>query len=152
MTPTAHWRLITVTYTIEEITTQTQLNRVAAFICESSELISEKYNTTWTWERFLFEYNHRLTVCFRDGEPVGFMLARLSESTFDHSTKLLIQELLYAKPGTRAVKLLMDDFIDFGRRRANHIITMIAEHTNIKARSLEKLGFKKLETLYRIEV
>ena len=79
------------------------------------------------------------------------MLARLYTSIFDDETKILQQDLLYARPGSRASKVLLDDFIDFGRKHADHILTTIGTETVIKGESLEKLGFSKLETTYRME-
>ncbi len=84
---------------------------------------------------------------------VGVMLSSLYRSAFDHLVKIQHQDLLYVRPGhPRATKMLMDDFIDFGKRNANHLISMIGPATNIKPRSLERLGFKVMETTYRLEV
>lgn len=91
-------------------------------------------------------------VCFRDGKPVGFLLATMGPSIFDPNLKILSQQLLYSIPGTRASLLLLKMFIDFGHVYADHILTTIGTETNIKSSSLERLGFKKLEEKYRIEV
>lgn len=96
--------------------------------------------------------NYRMVVCKRDGVPIGVHLSRLYPSILDPKTKILYQDLLYAEPGTRAAKLLMEDFLTFGRANANHIITCISPRTNIKRQSLEKLGFSKMEELYRMEI
>jgi len=107
-----------------------------------------------TPERFnFFGYieTHRARICLRNGEPVGLLLCQIYPSTFDPTLKILYQDLLYGKPGTKAAKLLLDDFIAFGKANAQHILTMIAKGTNIKGRSLERLGFTKLEELYRME-
>lgn len=93
-----------------------------------------------------------MMLCRRDGKPVGVMLSRLYDSILDPNVRILMQDLLYGKSGTRASKYLLADFIDFGKANANHVISMIGERTNIKGRSLENLGFKKLETLYRLEI
>lgn len=95
--------------------------------------------------------NEYLWVCFRDDEPVGLLLASLGSSFFDRTVRILTQYLLYCKPNTRASYYLLKTFIDFGRLNANHLITMIGSETNIKPRTLERLGFNKLETLYRME-
>ena len=94
----------------------------------------------------------RFMMSFYGEEPVGLMLSRLSRSIFDRDIVILKQDLLYAKPNTRAAHCLFHDFLDFGKNHADHIITMIAERTNVKRQSLERLGFKKMEELYRIEV
>lgn len=91
-------------------------------------------------------------VCRRDGKPVGVMLARLYGSIFDTETKILMQDLLYVKePATRAAYNLLLEFIDFGRTNANLIFTVKSQHTNIKARSLEKLGFTKCDELWEMK-
>lgn len=129
---------------------------VAEFFLYGAEHLSNLYEHPFNWRNFDFlEYaRHGLfLICFRDGEPVGALMARLYSSVFDHETKILMQDELYAKPGAgRAAHLLFREFIDFGRANANHIITQIARRTNIKRRSLERLGFEKLEELYRLEV
>jgi hypothetical protein len=64
-----------------------------------------------------------------------------------------MQDVLFTKKSSgRATHILMNAFIDFGKANANHLFTMVAEQTNIKARSLDRLGFKQVETLYRLEV
>ncbi|MGL4559106.1 MAG: hypothetical protein ACRCV5_16520 [Afipia sp.] len=95
---------------------------------------------------------HRMMVCWYKGEPVGIMMAHLQYSILDPKVVIYYQDVLWARPGTRAAYYLMQDFIDFGKKNANHLITMIAAKTNLNARSLERLGFKELETLYRMEV
>lgn len=124
------------------------------FMVASAEKVSAAHGDKFTWTNFRIDrylQGGRLVVCHRRGVPVGFMLSRLSHSIFDHTVKLWIQDLLYAKPGTRAAYHLMQDFIDFGKTRADHIITMIGSETNIKGSSLEKLGFDEVETYYRME-
>lgn len=112
--------------------------------------IGSEFNE-WNFNLVDFMDENLFWVCKRDGKPVGYMMARLLTNTFDNNTIMLVQESLYAEQGTRAAKLLLDVFIDFGKTNANHVITMISESSNIKERSLERLGFKKLETLYRLE-
>ena len=147
-------KVSTMTYTIEKIkaTPSAKFIEFAIEVAKESQL---KYKTKYAWGRFDFE-NYSKTgcvlACKRNDQYVGLMIFRLGRSIFDSDVRILSQDLLYAKPGTRAAYYLMKEFIDFGKRNADHIITMIAEHTNIKPKSLEKLGFKKLETMYRIEV
>jgi hypothetical protein len=94
---------------------------------------------------------HRLTLCLRDGEIVGVMLASLGVSILDPEIILLKQITLTALPKTRAANLLFKDFIDFGRTHADHIICNRTVKTNISERTLERLGFKFLEVQYRLE-
>ena len=99
-----------------------------------------------------FAEHQRLTICFKNGRPVGYMMSALTRSIFDENVKILKQISLYTRPKTRAANLLMKDFIDFGRANADHVISMIGVKTNIKPQTLERLGFKHLETLYIMEV
>lgn len=117
--------------------------------------VAKLYGDRFNWRHFpIREYvrDYRVTVCYKGNIPVGVMLVKTFPSTFDVTTTICYQDLLWAEPKTRASKMLMDDFIDFGRRNANHIVTMIGEHSNVSERRLNKLGFKKLETLYRMEI
>lgn len=92
-------------------------------------------------------------VCRRREEPVGILLARLSGSIFEPSRKILFQDLLYVKEGGgRAAWHLLREFIDFGVANADHVFTMTTPNSNLKGSSLEKLGFKKSEELYELEV
>lgn len=103
--------------------------------------------------RYLARAGGHMFLARRDGRPVGVMFARLLTSVFDSNLLILFQDLLYVESGnSRATKMLMQYFIDFGKKNANHLITMITEGTNIKPRSLERLGFSELETLYRMRV
>lgn len=90
-----------------------------------------------------------LFICFRNDKPVGFLYASEYSSIFTRKVRILMQHSLYSEPRTRAAKLLLDHFLDFGKSRVDHVITMITPYTNIKPCSLEKMGFKELETLYR---
>lgn len=92
-------------------------------------------------------------ICRRNGEVTGFHISWLSRSSLDVTKKVLQQQIFYVKPDSgRSAYHLFKKFIDFGKSQADHVITMIASHTNIKPSSLESLGFKELETLYRLEV
>lgn len=144
------------TYTIETLDIKTVSEKDLQEIADLAQRTAEAFENKFDWRKFkVLKYIAlaRLSVCRRDGKIVGMMLARLCSSLFDDSKKILMQDLLVTEPGAwRAAKLLLDDFIDFGKGNANHIITMIAGPTNIKPRSLKKLGFHKLETHYRMEI
>jgi hypothetical protein len=129
---------------------------LAHFFFEGAREVAEMYGGTFSGDHFDFlgYARHGLfLVCRRDGRPVGAMLARLYESIFDPNTIILCQDLLWVKPGVpRAAFLLLREFIDFGKANANHILTQVHGKTNIKGRSLEKLGFAKVEEIYRMEI
>jgi len=146
-----------VTYTIETLTWDKikDDHYLIMWMAHHAAKVAEMYGSWVKWQNFdikTYAERQRIRLCRRDGDPVGVMLASIYPSVFDNSVLIYQQDLLYARPGTRAAKLLMDDFIDFGKGHAKHIISMIGANTNIKPKSLERLGFKKLEELYRIEV
>ena len=125
------------------------------FIAAVGRHLAKRYKVGFKSEKFnlaLYMDRGRMTICYDGkGRATGLMLARLYTSIFDDETKILQQDLLYARPGSRASKVLLDDFIDFGRKHADHILTTIGTETAIKGESLEKLGFSRLETTYRME-
>lgn len=89
----------------------------------------------------------------RDGEIRGLHISWLFKSPLDINVKVLQQQLFYVKPDSgRMAYHLFQKFIDIGKSEANHIITMLTRHTNIKPDTLVNLGFEELEVLYRLEV
>lgn len=124
------------------------------FCAASAEIANQNFGGKYNWVVDLQRIANEglFLVCYRDEKPVGFLLATFNKNFFDPDIKVLRQNMLFSLPNTRAPYLLLKEFIDFGKVNANHIITNIGPKTNIKGESLEKLGFKKLEELYRIEV
>ena len=125
------------------------------FIAAVGRHLAKRYKVGFQPDKFnlvLYADRGRITIAYdAKDRPTGLMLSRLYYSTFDGTTRVLMQDLLYARPGSRAAKALLDDFIDFGRHNADHILTAIGEHTCIKPSSLAGMGFKELETIYRME-
>lgn len=142
------------TYTIDRVT---QIDDdLALFLNQEIPKISKRFGDK-------FNYNYCpignifkkavILVGRRNGEVRGILVAFLTPSVFDIKTIILQQQIFYVKPDSgRTAYHLFNKFIDIGRHEANHIITMLTSETNIKSETLEKLGFKELETLYRLEV
>jgi hypothetical protein len=143
-------------YYLEQIRSKEQIDdELFEFFKKSGEKVAAVYENVFNWKHFhLLQYaiQHRFIICRRKGKPVGVHLSRLYPSILDPEIKILYQDLLFAEPGTRASIILLKDFLTFGKANADHVITCIGAKTNIKRQSLEKLGFKKMEELYRIEV
>jgi hypothetical protein len=141
-------------YRVQKISDWGQVSaEILDFVIESFGTLAKTYDGWFKdWRRFRFRQyveDGNIWFCFYGDKPVGMLMARLYGSTFDPRTKILMQDLLYVRPGnSRAVYLLLQHFIDFGKFHANHTFTMISEHTNIKGRSLERLGFRKTEEHY----
>ena len=145
------------TYTVETLTPSSfdEKKDLIPYFQSAGRHLASIYGDKFDWRNFKirrYALENRITVCRHQGRLVGFMLARTFGSIFDGNVKILFQDSLYAEPGTRAAHALMRDFIDFGKSNANHIISAIGAKTNVKQRSLERLGFRKIEELYRIEV
>lgn len=119
-----------------------------------SESVDGRFNGGKAFDFLSYARGSYLLVIYRNNEPVGVSLSRLYPSIFDERTRILKQDLIYVKPNSgRAAYLLMQQFIAFGKKNADHILTSKQYvGTNMKPRSLEKLGFKEVETLYRLEV
>lgn len=143
------------TYTIERITLKNITPEIVDFVAEAAVDLRAKYGNKFPgWRKdsiFRFAEREYMIICRRDKKIVGFIIARLLRNVLDPDVIMLYLTLLYGLPGTRAANLLVKEFIDFGKANANHIITAIAYTTNIKPRSLMRLGFEEMETLYRLE-
>ena len=140
-------------YTIEKVTFETLKNEFE-FFKAAAEKVADIFDGEFDWRNFnIVRYvdSQRMTLCRRNGVPVGVMLASRFISAFDSRKVIVRQDLLWAKPGTRAAWYLMRDLIDFSKSNADHLITMIGDKTNVKRQTIEKLGFKKMEEVYRME-
>ena len=90
----------------------------------------------------------------KNGKIQGFHVSWLNNSSLDVRVKVLQQQIFYVKPerGSRMAYHLFQKFIDIGKTEANHIITMLTSHTNIKPSTLKRWGFKEMEVKYRMEI
>ena len=126
------------------------------FILYAAADANQCTGNSFNWYNFPLDYfdHHYVNMAFRLGEPAGLMMASLTRSVFDSDKILLRQDLLWVPKGGGfgVSRRLLQDFIDFGRLNADHILTTRSRATNIKGRSLERLGFCELETFYRMEV
>lgn len=142
-------------YEVKVIRAHDLTDEVVAFIYEGLKEGIKVYGDKFDVSGFRivrFAEEHRLTVCFRDDVPVGFMMGCLSKSFFDENVIAFRQMALWSLPKTRGAYLLLKDFIDFGKVNANHIICTIGTKTNIKPATLGKMGFEQLEVFYRMEI
>ena len=80
-------------------------------------------------------------MCFKNKKPVVY-LATKGNSTLSPDTSMLISDVLFAIPGTRAAHHLIHTFLDFGKIRADHVIIGLNVSSNIKSESLEKTRFR----------
>lgn len=141
-------------YIVHRVTTVD--GRLASFYLDEVETISKYAGNALDGRNFRFisyAKEHLVWVAKKKDEIVGVMLARLYRSILDPSKTILFQDLLYVKRGnSKAAYMLFKQFIDFGKLNADHVFTSTHEQTNIKQRSLERLGFKKIQEQYRLEI
>lgn len=141
-------------YTIEQVTEVTDDFR--NYLFEEAPKISALFDNKLDYRNCPVE--ELIEKCIflvgkKDGEIRGHMICQIIPNALDYKVKMLYQLSFYVKPNSgRTAYHLFHKFIDIGKDQANHIITMLTSHSNIKPSSLEKLGFKELETLYRMEI
>ena len=141
-------------YTVERINKYS--SDLHSFIVDNGNYLSELFDGVFNYENAAFPAMAEKAVFLvgrRDGEIRGFHISWLTRSPLDTSVKILQQQIFYVKPdsGRMAFKLFQN-FIDIGKTEANHIITMLTKHTNIKPATINRWGFKELEVWYRLEV
>lgn len=129
---------------------------VEKYFNEEAPRIAELFDNVFDWRNCnVAELAEKmiLLVCRRNGELRGFMLCALYTNTFDPKVKILKQLAFNVKPDSgRTAYHLFRKFLDIGKAEANHIITMLTRHTNIKPSTLEAFGFEQLEVQYRLEI
>lgn len=147
------------TYTIDRVTREwIESNRedFIKYIAKVGPELTDIFDGKLDWKSANLTYlieGCTFLVCKRDNIIVGHMIYHLGGTPLDASVKILRQVSFHTRPDSgRAAYHLFHKFIDIGRKEANHIITALTSHTNIKPETLEKYGFNKLETLYRMEV
>jgi len=145
---------MTVSYEIEKINTLD--NDFKKFLDAELPKLADKFENVFNPNNAaVIEILQRAIVfiCRRNGEITGLHVSWLFASPLDINIKILQQQLFYVKPDSgRTAYHLFKKFIDFGKNEANHIITMLTSHTNIKPSTLKSLGFEELQTMYRMEM
>lgn len=143
------------TYTIERATYPPQ-KELAKFLDDQLPVLFERFGQPYEKEKFdlkLMCEKGLFLYCIRNRRVTGIHISFLYPSVMNANFRVLSQQVFYVKPGSgRTAYHLFKNFIDIGKLEANHIITMLTSFSNIKPESLEKFGFKELETLYRLEV
>lgn len=145
---------MTTTYTTERLNFFNE--EIRSFFIKEGPEISKRFG-------FMYDYNFAnytrmvesgiFLVGRKNGEICGFHVSWLGTSSLDMRKKILQQQIFYVKPESgRMAYHLFKKFIDIGKSEANHIITMLTIHSNIKPETLRKWGFKEIETVYRMEI
>jgi hypothetical protein len=98
---------------------------------------------------------HVVFVAEDDGELRGFIAGLLAPHHFNPSVMTLTELLWWVTVeyrGSRAGALLLQAFLDHGRREANWIIMTLEDKSPVKADGLLKRGFVPFEHNYLCEV
>lgn len=148
------------TYTIEQVTIENLYNiDLLRYFQSEMPALSKRFDDDFNYKNLKDSHMERMVqdcmfyICRKNGEISGHLICELINSTFDPEVKILNQISLYAKPGSgRTAWHLFQKYIDIGKARANHIFTMLTSETNIKPSTLENMGFKYAETVYRMEI
>jgi len=144
------------TYTVDRLNSYTLNDEVFKYLDEVGPELSKKFGNKFDYKNspvHTLVENTYFLVCRRNGEIRGHMICYIFNSPLDPEVKILYQLSFHAKPDSgRTAYHLFQKFIDIGKHHANHIITMLTSHSNIKPSTLENLGFTELETLYRMEI
>ena len=82
---------------------------------------------------------------------VAIMVTYFGRNFLDDSIKTLSLEAIASDSPIATVKLF-ELFVDMGKKYADHLIMSKGISTNLKNSTLFKLGFKPLETVYKLEV
>ena len=143
------------TYTIEQLDKESlYTTKVLRYLVDVGPVLTKKFDNEFDWKHCqVDELVEKCTflVCKRNDEITGHLIAHLYNSPLDSTVKIFYQISFYAKPDSgRTAYHLFRKFIDIGKERADHIITMLTTETNIKSSTLENMGFKETETLYRM--
>lgn len=141
---------MTSSYSVERVHLIHPYDDMAEFFYEVGPAMGDLFNfDSDHFDFFKYAEKYLMWACRRKGKVVGVMLARIYTSIWDPTSLVLWQDSLYCKKSSgKAAYLLLQEFIAFGRMKANLVFTCKTIHTNVKEKSFERLGFKKSEELF----
>lgn len=105
--------------------------------------------------QLLIEKHYLNIATTHEGKPVGFMAGYFNPHLFNPSITVLCELFWWVIPEyrqTRAGAMLMNAFIDFGKKNAQWISFSLNRFTEVNERSLVKRGFHLHEKTYLLEV
>jgi len=141
------------TYTIKREKELTK--ELLQFICNEADGLNKLFGGKYNWMNMGVHQMLQqgvFLVGYKDGEVRGIHISFLVNHPLDKKLKVLQQQLFYVKPDSgRMAFHLFNNFIDIGKSEADHIITMLTRHTNIKSETLINKGFEEIQVTYRLE-
>jgi len=138
-------------YTTEIVLMSDATMEIEDFIVKALTEINDsrdKFYNNVSFDLKKYLENYHCFTCRKNGKLVGFILAMKGPSAFSNQTNILISDVLYAVPGTRAAHHLIHSFLDIGKGCADHVIIALNVKSNIKPKTLERLGLKETEKLF----
>jgi hypothetical protein len=141
------------TYTIKRERELT--DELVKFICAEASGLNKLFGGKYNWFNMAVQEmldKGIFLVGYKKGEIRGIHVSFLVNHPLDRKLKVLQQQIFYVKPDSgRMAFHLFNKFIDIGRSEADHIITMLTRHTNIKSETLINKGFEEIQVTYRLE-
>lgn len=99
--------------------------------------------------------DHVTLLSEKDGTPSGFIIGILGPHPFNPSIRLLSEQAWWVTPeyrGSRAGLMLLDAFLEQGRKFADWVTISTEAHSSISENHLAKRGLKLQEKSYLLEV
>jgi hypothetical protein len=132
---------------------QCELKKFSTFIETKYELYgSDEY--TEDGLQLLID-QHYLTIATLQEKPIGFMAGYFNPHLFNPAIKVLCELFWYVVPEhrrSRAGAMLMNAFIEFGKKNVQWISFSLNRFTEVNETSLLKRGFHLHEKTYLCEV
>jgi RimJ/RimL family protein N-acetyltransferase len=130
-----------------------QLREFSKFIETKYELYgSDEY--TEDGIKILIE-KHFLTIATLEEKPVGFIAGYFNPHLFNPAILVLCELFWWVVPehrNSRVGAMLMNEFIDFGKKNAQWISCSLNRFTEVNQKSLLKRGFHEHERTFLLEV
>jgi len=104
---------------------------------------------------FLISENHVFFIAEKEGNPVGFIFGFFVPHYFNPEIKTLTELAWWVIPserGTQAGTMLMQAFIEFGKKNSDWIAFGLNEKTPVKPERILGMGFKNFERSFLLEV
>lgn len=103
----------------------------------------------------LMRQKHPFFVSFVDNEPSGFIGGYLTQHPFNPNLRWLAESFWWVKEkfrNTRSGLVLLNEFIDYGRKKADRITMTLEHHSPVNEKSLLRRGFQSSERVFLLEV
>lgn len=117
-------------------------------------LFGDKYYVEEAMIKTITDHIVFVAECSRRG-LVGFICGVLVDHLYNPRIKMLTELFWWVEPQsrrTRASKMLIDEYVHWGKQHANWLTFGLMANSPVKQKALEKRGFRLQETSYLLEV